>query len=95
MHMAGVPRRDDITVLDVALKWVNGMTHVSIAAEYGASVELIQRRLKQARATYPDLPWEKRDAAIRRGPTVAYRLMNDGNPGTSGTSASAFRSRST
>ena len=74
----GLPMRADVPVRDVALKWLDGMTVLAIAAEYDATFSMIQRRIVRARKEFPELPWAEREPANKTGPTMNYRRMNDG-----------------
>lgn len=73
--------RHDITPEQVARMWLAGMPNLAIAEELGVSPGLVQRRLAEARATLPHLPWADRTPPRGEASTVAFRDMNDGVEG--------------
>ena len=87
------PTRDDVPVREVAEKFVAGASFLALAAEYDASMDLVQRRVRKARTLYPELDWAARDAQVAVGPTVKYVTMTDGKPGRRGTSSAVHRGR--
>ena len=91
--MAGLPVREDIPVKEVADRWLGGCSINDLAAEYSTVPSLIQRRIARARKEYPGLPWAERKPAQQQGPTVGYRLMNDGVPGGDNASNGSLISR--
>ena len=71
--------RDDVPAREVAERWLNGETAVTIATDYACSAFTINRRIATARELHPDLPWHLRDQPF--GSSVGYVRMNDGKKG--------------
>ena len=73
--------RRDITPEAVARRWLAGHSILAVAEHFDISVGMVQRRLKTARETLPDLPWDTRTPAVADSPTTPYATLNDGKPG--------------
>jgi uncharacterized protein YjcR len=69
---------------ELAEQWLDGASHEELAETYGVDVAVIKRRLKWAKATLPDLPWDQRKSQPAPSPRSPYLKMKDGVPGTRG-----------
>lgn len=83
----------DITAEEVARRWLGGESYLSIASDLGVSESIIKRRIKVAKATMPDLPWENRKRTRKSGPTREFVQMNDGKAGERPVAGSVIRRR--
>ena len=75
----GVPR-PDVTVEEVARRWLAGESILSIASHFQMDTGPINSRLKKARLLFPDLPWDEPRQVRKISPTAEYVEMKDGVP---------------
>jgi hypothetical protein len=86
--MDGRVKRPDLDNHEIALAWLEGLSHLDLSVKFDCSPQTISTRLAKARKEFPDLPWDERQ--IIPGSTASggsgvkgYLRMNDGRPGES------------
>ena len=86
--MDGRVKRPDLDNHEIALAWLEGLSHLDLSVKFNCAPQTISTRLKKARREFPDLPWDDRQTtpgnSASDGPSVKdYLRMNDGKPGES------------